>query len=60
MELMIEALTGRAGGAETRKRNAINYRMQTLFGECILKLDCETYCLAEGVLKFGVKTEWKK
>jgi len=37
MELMIEALTGRAGGAETRKRNAINYRIQTLFGECILK-----------------------
>ncbi len=45
MELMIEASTSRAREAETRRRNARNYRMQMLFEECILKLDYKTYCL---------------
>ena len=41
MESMIEELTGRAGHTETRKRYAKGYRVQTLYEECILKLDYE-------------------
>ena len=39
MESMIEELTGRAGHTETRRRYAKGYRVQTLYEECILKLD---------------------
>ena len=41
MESMIEELTGRAGKTETRKRYAKGYRVQTLYEECILKLNYE-------------------
>ncbi len=50
MESMIEALTGRAGKTETRKRYAKGYRVQTLYEECILKLD---YKVDLGGLRVG-------
>ncbi len=40
-ESIIEELTGRAGKTETRKRYAKGYRVETLYQECILKLDFE-------------------
>ena len=41
LEPMIEELTGRAGKTETRTRYSKGYRVQTLYEECILKLDYE-------------------
>lgn len=52
MESMIEELTGRAGHTETRRRYAKGYRVQTLYEECILKLNYE---LDLGGLRVG---EW--
>jgi integrase len=48
MESLIEELTGRAGKSETRKRYAKGYRVETLYEECILKLEYE---VARGPLK---------
>jgi integrase len=39
MESLVEELTGRAGRTETRKTYTKGYRMETLYEECILKLD---------------------
>jgi integrase len=41
MESMIEELMGRAGKTETSTRYSKGYRVQTLYEECILKLDYE-------------------
>jgi integrase len=48
MESLVEELTGRAGKSETRKRYAKGYRVETLYEECILKLEYE---VARGPLK---------
>jgi integrase len=39
MESLVEELTGRAGKTETRKTYAKGYRVETLYEECILKLE---------------------
>ncbi len=39
MESLVEELTGRAGKTETRKRYTKGYRVETLYEECILKLE---------------------
>jgi integrase len=39
MESLVEELTGRAGKTETRKTYAKGYRAETLYEECILKLE---------------------
>ena len=39
MESLVEELTGRAGKSETRKRYAKGYRVDTIYEECILKLE---------------------
>jgi integrase len=39
MESLVEELTGRAGKTETRKRYTKAYRVETLYKECIAKLD---------------------
>jgi integrase len=39
LDSLIEELTGRAGKTETRKRYAKGYNVETLYEECILKLD---------------------
>ena len=41
MESLIEELTGRAGKTETRKTYTKGYRVETLYEECILKLEYE-------------------
>lgn len=38
-ESVIEELTGRAGKTETSRRYAKGYRVETLYRECVLKLD---------------------